>query len=113
MNRDIVWTKQFKKDYKRALKRGRNIDLLDNIIRVLSQGGTLPEKNQDHALSGDWTGHRECHISPYRHAQRPIWQIAKQGKRGERPLFFFFKRSGTPNREAGANGSSGLWKPWF
>ena len=64
MNRDIVWTTQFKKDYKLALKRHLNIDLLDDIIRALSRGETLPEKNKDHALSDDWVGHRECHIQP-------------------------------------------------
>ena len=64
MNRYIVWTTQFKKDYKLALKRHLNIDLLDDIIRALSRGETLPEKNKDHALSGDWIGHRECHIQP-------------------------------------------------
>ena len=64
MNRDIVWTTQFKKDYKLALKRHLDIELLDNIIRGLSHGETLPEKNRDHALTGDWVGHRECHILP-------------------------------------------------
>lgn len=64
MNREIVWTTQFKKDYKLALKRHLNIDLLDDIIRALSRGETLPEKNKDHPLFGDWTGHRECHIQP-------------------------------------------------
>lgn len=62
MNRDIVWTTQFKKDYKLALKRHLDIELLDNIIRILSRGETLPERNKDHALTGDWVGHRECHI---------------------------------------------------
>lgn len=64
MKRDIVWTTQFKKDYKLALKRHLNIDLLDDMIRALSRGETLPERNKDHALSGDWAGHRECHIQP-------------------------------------------------
>lgn len=64
MNRDIVWTTQFKKDYKLALKRHMDIELLDNIIRSLSRGKTLSEKNKDHALTGDWVGHRECHIQP-------------------------------------------------
>ena len=64
MNRDIVWTTQFKKDYKLALKRHLDIELLDNIIRSLSRGETLPKKNRDHALTGDWAGHRECHILP-------------------------------------------------
>ena len=64
MKLDIVWTSQFKKDYKLAMKRHLNIDLLDDIIRALSNGETLPEKNRDHALTGDWSGHRECHILP-------------------------------------------------
>ena len=64
MNRDIVWTTQFKKDYKLAMKRHLDIELLDNIIRSLSRGETLPERNKAHALTGDWIGHRECHILP-------------------------------------------------
>jgi len=62
MKLDVVWTSQFKKDYKLAMKRGQNINLLDNIIRLLAKGEPLPETNRDHALSGNWIGHRECHI---------------------------------------------------
>lgn len=64
MNCEIVWTTQFKKDYKLALKRHLDIELLDNVIRILSRGETLPERNKDHALTGEWVGHRECHILP-------------------------------------------------
>ena len=46
------------------MKHHLNIDLLDDIIRALSRGDTLPEKDKDHALSGGWIGHRECHIQP-------------------------------------------------
>ena len=60
----IKTTTQFKKDYKLAMRRGLNINLLDDIIIQLSQGKPLPYKNKDHALSGNWHGHRECHISP-------------------------------------------------
>ena len=45
MNREIVWTAKFKKDYKLAIKRHLAIDLLDDIIRVLSRGEILPEEN--------------------------------------------------------------------
>lgn len=62
MNREIVWTTQFKKDYRMAMKRHMDMDLLDNIIRALSKGEALGEKNKDHALTGRWMGHRECHI---------------------------------------------------
>lgn len=64
MKRDVVWTTQFKKDYKLAVKRHLDIALLDDIIRVLTRGESLPEKNRDHALSGNWAGYRECHIQP-------------------------------------------------
>lgn len=57
-------TTQFKKDYKLAVKRGMKIDLLKDIIAALAMGEKLPEKNKDHALAGNWVGHRECHILP-------------------------------------------------
>ena len=57
-------TTQFKKDYKRDIKRGRKIELLEKIVELLAMGEALPEKNRDHELSGDWAGHRECHIQP-------------------------------------------------
>lgn len=57
-------TTQFKKDYKLAIKRHMKMELLDQIIELLAMGEPLPEQNHDHALSGDWVGHRECHILP-------------------------------------------------
>lgn len=57
-------TSQFKKDYKLALKRGMKITLLEDVITTLSMGKPLPDKNKDHALTGNWIGHRECHILP-------------------------------------------------
>ncbi len=60
----VKLTTQFKIDYKRALKRGLKIDLLEQVVELLAMGETLPEKNRDHGLSGDWAGHRECHIQP-------------------------------------------------
>ena len=46
MKLEIVWTNQFKRDYKLAIKRHLDIDLLDNIIRCLSNGEPLPKKAQ-------------------------------------------------------------------
>ncbi len=60
----VKLTTQFKKDYKHALKRGLEIRLLEDVISVLAMGMPLPEKNRDHALTGRWTGHRECYILP-------------------------------------------------
>ena len=56
----VKYTAQFKKD----LKRGMKIELLNNVITDLANGVPLPEKNNDHPLTGNWVGHRECHILP-------------------------------------------------
>ena len=60
----VKTTTQFKRDYKLAVKRGLKIDLLKDIVAALAMGEKLPEKNKDHALTGNWVGHRECHILP-------------------------------------------------
>ena len=56
-------TTKFQKDLKRIEKRGYNISLLTEIIKKLANGETLPQKNRDHSLLGDYTGCRECHIT--------------------------------------------------
>jgi len=61
---DLVATGRFKKDLKSVIKRGYDIRLLDSIVGLLVDGKELPEKNKDHALSGNWLGHRECHVTP-------------------------------------------------
>lgn len=60
----IKYTTQFKKDYKLAKRRGLNIQLLENIVSKLANGEPLEDKYKDHALTGNWVGHRECHIQP-------------------------------------------------
>ena len=57
-------TNQFMKQYKLMKKRGLKISLLDDIMRTLAQGKKLPPKNRDHALTGNYTGFRECHVQP-------------------------------------------------
>ena len=57
-------TTQFKKDYKLAIKRRLKIDLLEDVVTALAMGEPLPDTNKDHALTGNWVGHRECHIQP-------------------------------------------------
>ena len=61
---EIKNTTQFKKDYKLAKRRGLDISLLKDIVTKLANGESLDSKHKDHALSGNWIGHRECHIQP-------------------------------------------------
>ena len=64
MKYDVVFTTRFKKDYKLAKKRGRKLELLKEVVAALAEGETLPERNKDHALTGNYAGYRECHIQP-------------------------------------------------
>lgn len=60
----IKYQAAFKKDYKRIVKRGYDMRLLEKVIELLANQKPLPEKNRDHQLSGGYAGCRECHITP-------------------------------------------------
>ena len=64
MSYEIIRTSQFRKDYKLMRKRGKNKQKLEEVLRILADGGQLPPEKRDHALSGDYAGFRECHIEP-------------------------------------------------
>ncbi len=55
---------KFKRDLKLAKKRGYDIDKITKAIKILASGDPLPSKYNDHPLSGDYEGKRECHIEP-------------------------------------------------
>ena len=60
----IKFQAAFRRDYKRIVRRGYDVRLLGNVVQLLAEEKPLPEKNRDHALSGDYIGCRECHITP-------------------------------------------------
>lgn len=64
MTYKIMATGKFKKDLKLMIKRGYDMKLLDEIVTKLSKGEQLPSKNKDHNLFGNYSGKRECHITP-------------------------------------------------
>ena len=55
---------RFKKDLKRLEKRGYNLTLLTEVIKILANGNKLPEGNKDHQLIGNYANCRECHVAP-------------------------------------------------
>ena len=57
-------TSRFQKDLKRIARRGYNTELLTAVIKKLANGEPLAQKHRDHALTGDYAGCRECHITP-------------------------------------------------
>lgn len=64
MSLKLVPTSQFKKDYKRAKKRGLDMRELQAVLDKLCAEEPLDERHRDHELSGSYIGFRECHVHP-------------------------------------------------
>lgn len=55
---------QFKRDVKRAQKRGKDLAKLKTLLSFLIDGAPLPLTYLDHPLKGNWNGSRDAHIEP-------------------------------------------------
>ena len=86
MKYNVRPTTKFQRDLKRVQRRGYDISLLTAVIKKLADGEPLPEKNKDHNLSGDYSGCRECHITP-------DWLLIYELSDGE--LILYLTRTGT------------------
>ena len=62
--RTIVYTNQFKKDFKHAQKQNKDLAKLKTVITRLVAGETLDQKFKDHPLQGEYAGARDCHLNP-------------------------------------------------
>lgn len=89
--RRIEHTGQFKRDYKREAK-GRHRATLDSelmpVVKTLACDQPLEARYCDHALSGDWKDHRDCHVKPdlvliYRKPDDEILQLVRIGSHSE------------------------------
>ncbi len=89
--RRIEYTRKFKRDYRRE-KSGRYARDLDKrleaVLDLLIQDKPLPHNNFDHALTGNWSDHRDCHIRPdlvliYRKTDDNALQLVRLGSHSE------------------------------
>lgn len=62
MKYKVIPTNKFKKEYKLALKRGKKIEKLHEVVELLVKDLELPASLCDHELKGNWKNHRELHI---------------------------------------------------
>jgi len=60
----IIQTTRYKKELKKVLKRGNDINLIKAVVFKLANGVSLEVKHCDHPLAGSYAGFRECHITP-------------------------------------------------
>ncbi|MBW2366333.1 MAG: type II toxin-antitoxin system YafQ family toxin [Deltaproteobacteria bacterium] len=61
---NLYHTTQFKKDYKRIKKQNKDLSKFRAVIEKLVAGQSLGPQYGDHQLTGNWKGHRDCHIEP-------------------------------------------------
>jgi mRNA interferase YafQ len=65
--RTISYTSQFKKDYRRT-KAGQLGGILETLLQAvvdqLAADVVLSPRHRDHALAGQWTDFRDCHLRP-------------------------------------------------
>jgi mRNA interferase YafQ len=57
-------TSQFKRDGKRAQRRGKDLGKLGGVVEALMAGEALEERLRHHALVDGYKGSRECHVEP-------------------------------------------------
>jgi len=89
--RRIERTTRFKRDYKRETKGLHRITLqadLRWVLTALANDQVLPHRYRDHALTGDWSDHRDCHIKPdliliYRRPDAETLQLVRLGSHAE------------------------------
>jgi mRNA interferase YafQ len=89
--RTIDPTGRFRRDLKRELKgRYRRVisDELDELIGLLAADSLLPAQHRDHALTGEWKDHRDCHVKPdlvliYRKPDDQTLQLVRLGSHSE------------------------------
>lgn len=59
-----IHLRQFEKEVVKAKKRGKDIQKLKEVMKLLTLEEPLPPKNRNHKLKGDYIGYWECHIEP-------------------------------------------------
>ena len=58
-------TNRFKKHARLVKKRNaKNAEKIKSTVEMLAKGEPLPERFCDHELTGNYAGHRECHVLP-------------------------------------------------
>lgn len=62
--RSVSSTTAFKRDVKRAKKRGKDLSKLKKAIDLLIEAALLPPSYKDHPLHGEFVGSRDLHLEP-------------------------------------------------
>ena len=89
--RKIDPTGQFRRDYKREVKGQHRATFdadLEPVLEALASDQPLEPRHRDHALTGEWKDHRDCHVKPdlvliYRKPDDATLQLVRLGSHSE------------------------------
>jgi mRNA interferase YafQ len=89
--RTIERTSQFRRDFKREARGQHKQTLaadLATVLEALTADLPLHARYRDHALTGDWNDHRDCHVKPdlvliYRKPDGATLQLVRLGSHSE------------------------------
>lgn len=87
--REIEFTNQFKKDWKKISKADKKAEgLLEAALNLLCADKELPAKYCDHPLKGVWRHWRDLHLKPdllliYRKVGNDTLQLSRIGSHSE------------------------------
>jgi mRNA interferase YafQ len=90
--RQIERSSAFKRDYKRIVGQAKVRDelavLLPMVLMQLLNDQALAPHLRDHVLTGNWAGHRECHLKPdllliYKKMGDDLLQLVRLGSHSE------------------------------
>jgi mRNA interferase YafQ len=89
--RTVRYTGRFKRDYRRerAGLFGKRLDaMLMDVVNRLAADDPLLRRHFDHALTGEWSDYRDCHIRPdlvliYRKPDNETLELARLGSHSE------------------------------
>ncbi|MBR1419435.1 MAG: type II toxin-antitoxin system YafQ family toxin [Selenomonadaceae bacterium] len=79
-------SKRYERDLRRMRDRGKDMQKIFDVIKLLRTGEPLPPRYKDHPLKGEWFGFRECHIED-------DWILIYRIDKGE--LLLYLTRTGT------------------
>ena len=85
--RTVYESSEFKKSLRKARKQGKDLDLLNKLIKLLANDEVIPIKYKDHALKGKEADFRELHI------QKDWMLVYKKTDKGE--LILILQRLGS------------------
>ncbi len=60
----LIYSSQFKKDFKKVQNQGKNTTQLEIVIEKLLNNESLEPKYRNHKLAGKWKNFNDCHIEP-------------------------------------------------